>query len=229
MTVIQTFQATAIHSNLPYSILTHPFTISDFEVFLHVVMFLCFMSWYLNLCQWFFLKQSSPRVLYLQIILPQEEPLFHSGKKINIVVYPFPFHFFMSLVNLWYISLQGQFPILRTRSCPGLYSLIYSQRRPLALDRERIFIPRFIRFPPTLDFYKFANSLALGNIGRDFPFSEDETQEIFHTSLDHTGHGRVLTLIESILTITTSTSLPTLLLVAYSLLYCSYCRYYIII
>ena len=31
----------------------------------------------------------------------------------NVVAIPFPFHIFMSLDNLWLISLQGQFPIPR--------------------------------------------------------------------------------------------------------------------
>ena len=36
----------------------------------------------------------------------------------NVVVFPIPFPIFMPLANLWLIRLQGQFPILRTRSCP---------------------------------------------------------------------------------------------------------------
>ena len=36
----------------------------------------------------------------------------------NVVVFPIPFHIFMPYANRWLIRLQGQFPILRTRSCP---------------------------------------------------------------------------------------------------------------
>ena len=45
--------------------------------------------------------------------------------------------------TLWFIRLKGEFPILRTRSCPYLYPLIHHPRRPLALGR--ILIPGFIR------------------------------------------------------------------------------------
>ena len=41
----------------------------------------------------------------------------------NMVVFPFPFHIFMPLANLWFIRL----PILRTRSCPDLYPFIRLQ------------------------------------------------------------------------------------------------------
>ena len=37
---------------------------------------------------------------------------------------PFSFHIFMRLANLWFIHLEGQFSILRTRSFPDLYLLI---------------------------------------------------------------------------------------------------------
>ena len=45
-------------------------------------------------------------------------------KNYNLVVFPMHFHIFMPLANWWLIRLQGQFPILRTRSCPDLYPLI---------------------------------------------------------------------------------------------------------
>ena len=54
-------------------------------------------------------------------------------KENNNVVFPFPFHIFMLLAKLWLCRLQGQFPILRTRSCPP--------RRLLTLGRGRILIP----------------------------------------------------------------------------------------
>ena len=31
-------------------------------------------------------------------------------EKSNVVVFPFPFHVFMPLANLWFIRLQGEFP-----------------------------------------------------------------------------------------------------------------------
>ena len=78
----------------------------------------------------------------------------------------------MPLANLWFIRLQGQFPILKTRSFPDLYLLIRPPRRTLALGRGRILIPGFI---PTLAVYDDAHSLPLGGAGRGFPFTEDET------------------------------------------------------
>ena len=68
----------------------------------------------------------------------------------NVVVLLFPFHIFMLLANLWFIHLQGLFPILRTQSCPDLYPLIRSPGKPLAHGRGKILIPEFIRSPPTL-------------------------------------------------------------------------------
>ena len=65
----------------------------------------------------------------------------------NVVVFKFPFHICMPLVNLWFIHLQG---------------------RPLAFDRERILIPGFIRSPPTLAVYDVARALPLGGVGRGF-------------------------------------------------------------
>ena len=81
--------------------------------------------------------------------------------------------------NLWFIRLQGQFPILRTRSCPDLYPLIRPPRRSLALGRGRILIPGFIRSPPTLAVCEVAHSLPLGGADRVFAFTEDETRRHF--------------------------------------------------
>ena len=83
----------------------------------------------------------------------------HSGQNNNVTVFQCPFHIFMSFANLWLIRLQGQFPILGTRSFPDLYPLI---RPPLAFGRERILIPGFIRSPPTLAVYDIVHSLPLG-------------------------------------------------------------------
>ena len=101
----------------------------------------------------------------------------------NVVVFPIPFQIFMPLANWWLIRLQGQFPVLNTRSCPDLYPLIRPPGRPLALGRGRILIPGFIRFPPMLFICYVAHSLPLGSVGRDFTFTEDETEGISHTSL----------------------------------------------
>ena len=49
----------------------------------------------------------------------------------------------------------------------------------LVLGRGRILIPGFIRSPPTLAVYDVANSLPRGGVGRDFPFTEDETRRHF--------------------------------------------------
>ena len=56
-----------------------------------------------------------------------------------MVVFPFLFHIFMPLANLLFIILQGQFSILRTRSCPDLYLLLRPPRRPWALGRGESF------------------------------------------------------------------------------------------
>ena len=61
----------------------------------------------------------------------------------NVVVFPIPFHIVMPLANLLLIRLQGEFPILRIRSYPDLYTLIRPPRRSLALCRVRILIPGF--------------------------------------------------------------------------------------
>ena len=81
----------------------------------------------------------------------------------------------MLLANLWFIRLQGEFPILRTRSFPD----VYPPGCPLALGRLRILIPGCILSPPTLAVYDVAHSLPLGDTGRDFPFTEDETWRHF--------------------------------------------------
>ena len=86
----------------------------------------------------------------------------------NVVVFPIHLHIFMPLANLCLIRLQGQFPIPRTRSCPGLYPLIHPPKRLLALGRGRILIPGFIRSSPMLAVYYVAHCFPLGGVGNDF-------------------------------------------------------------
>ena len=100
----------------------------------------------------------------------------------NVVIVPFPFHICMPLANLWLIRLQGQFPIRRTSS-HDLYPLIRPPKRPLALGRGRMFMPGFVRSPPTLAVYNVAHSLPRGGVGRGFPFTEYKTRRHFTISL----------------------------------------------
>ena len=93
------------------------------------------------------------------------------------MVFPFPFHALIPLINLLFIRLQG--PTLRTISYVYLYPLIRPPRRPLALGRGRIRIPGLIWSPPMLAIYNNAHSLPLGRVERDFPFNEDETRRHF--------------------------------------------------
>ena len=85
----------------------------------------------------------------------------------------------MPLANLWFICLQGYFPILRTRSCHDLYLLICPPKRPLTDGKGRILIPGFIRSPPMLADYYVAHSILLRGVNRDFPCIEDETWRHF--------------------------------------------------
>ena len=57
------------------------------------------------------------------------------------------------------------------RSCPDLYLLIRPTRRPLAITKWIIFIPGFIRSPPTLAINDIVHSLLLEGVGKDFPYS----------------------------------------------------------
>ena len=98
----------------------------------------------------------------------------------NMVLLPFPLQIFMPLVNLWFIRLQGQFPTLRTRSCPDLCSFIRPPRMPLAFGRKRILIPGFIRTSPMLAVYGAAQSLPLGGVGRDLSFIKDDTRRLLY-------------------------------------------------
>ena len=106
----------------------------------------------------------------------------HFKENNNLVVFPFPFHIFMPLTNLWFIRLQGYCPILRTRSSLDLYPLIRPPKRRLALGRGRILIPGFIRSPPTLAVYDVAHSLPLGGAGRGSPSLRMRPEGISHTS-----------------------------------------------
>ena len=76
-------------------------------------------------------------------------------------------------------SAFNQFPILNTKSCPDLCTLIHPPRRSLALGREWILIPGFIRSSHMLAIYSVAHSLPLGGVDRDYPFTEDETWRLF--------------------------------------------------
>ena len=96
-----------------------------------------------------------------------------------MIVFSFPFHIFMSFANVRFIRLQGQFLILRTRSCLDLYPLIRPPGRPQALGRGRILIPGFIRSLPTLAVYDVSHSLPLGGVGNGFPFTGDEIRRRF--------------------------------------------------
>ena len=91
----------------------------------------------------------------------------------NVVVFPFPFHI------LWFIRLQGYFPIPRTKSCLDPYPLIRHPRRPLVLNRGRILFPGFILSSPQLAVNDIAHSLPLGGIGWGFLLTEGETRTIF--------------------------------------------------
>jgi hypothetical protein len=108
---------------------------------------------------------------------------FQKKKNNNVVVFSFPFYIFILLPNWWFIRLQGEFPILRTRSCPDLYQPISPSRRLLALAGGGILIPEFIRLSPTLAVYDVGYSLPLGGEDRDFPLNEFETRKIPHTNI----------------------------------------------
>ena len=69
--------------------------------------------------------------------------------------------------------------MLKTGSRSGLYPLIRSTRKPLAIGRGRIPIPGFIRSTPKLVAYAVAHSFPLGGVGRDFSFIEEGTRMHF--------------------------------------------------
>ena len=93
----------------------------------------------------------------------------------NVVVFQFSFHILMSLANLQFIRLQGQLPILKTRS---FQTSIRSSALREDLGRGRILIPRFIRSPPTLAILPtfFLWKVQIGNF---LHFTEDQTQKHF--------------------------------------------------
>ena len=84
-----------------------------------------------------------------------------------------------SSLDLW--SAQNRHLLRRypKENCPDLYLLIHPPRRLLALKRERIIIPGYIGFPPSLAVYDFAYSLPLWRASRNFPFTEEETRRHF--------------------------------------------------
>ena len=61
--------------------------------------------------------------------------------------------------------------MISTRSRPPIW--------PLSLGRGRILIPEFIRSAPTLAVCDIAHLLPLGDVDRNFPFTEDETGRYF--------------------------------------------------
>ena len=101
----------------------------------------------------------------------------------NVIVFPISFHIVMPLTNPWLIRLQGQFPILKTRSCLDLYPLIRPARRSLVLGRGRFLIPGFIRSHSTLAVYDVAHSLPLGGVDGVFPSLRMRPEGISHTPL----------------------------------------------
>ena len=68
---------------------------------------------------------------------------------------------FMPLANLWFICLQGQFPILKTRSYPDLYPIIHHLKGSFPVGRGRILIPEFIRSLSALSVFEVTHCLSL--------------------------------------------------------------------
>ena len=66
----------------------------------------------------------------------------------------------------------------------------------MTLGRGIILISEFISSPPTLAVYDVAHSLPLGGVGRDFPFTEDESQSYFSNVSDTSGENKNHILIE---------------------------------
>ena len=91
-------------------------------------------------------------------------------KNNNMVAVPFPLYIFMPLPTCCSSVFNDSFP-----SYTDLYPLIRPSIRPLASDRARTLILGFIRSPPTLAAYDITPFLPSGYVGRDFPFTEDET------------------------------------------------------
>jgi hypothetical protein len=79
----------------------------------------------------------------------------------DVVVFPFPSHIFMPLAKMWFIRLQGIVSHPMDKKFPGFYPLIRPPGRPLALGKGGIFIPGFIRSPPTLAVFDVRINLPL--------------------------------------------------------------------
>jgi hypothetical protein len=67
----------------------------------------------------------------------------------------------------------------KDKKLPCPYLPTHSLGRPLALARGRILILGFIWSLPKLAVYDVAHSLPLGDVGRGFSFTEDETRRNF--------------------------------------------------
>ena len=85
-------------------------------------------------------------------------------KQNNVIVFILSFHIFILLTNLWFIGLQGQFPILKKVVAPYHCPLIRPPRSPLALKREN----RYSGIHSAL-------SLLLRGLRQNFFFNEDKT------------------------------------------------------
>ena len=111
-----------------------------------------------------------------------------AGEEKSVIIFQFLFHISMPLTNLWFIHLEGQFLVLRTRHYRVFEQLIRPPERPLALGREIILNPWFIRSLLHQPSTRFP-LLPLSGIGRHFPFSEHETKKYFsnfsNTFKDH--------------------------------------------
>ena len=93
------------------------------------------------------------------------EDLIHVQQcKSHLVIFSFPSHIFMPLVNWWPIRPQGQFPIVKTICCPGLYLIIPPPRSQLA----KVNPYSGIHLVPSY----FAHSLFLEGVGKNFPLTE---------------------------------------------------------
>ena len=98
----------------------------------------------------------------------------------DVVVFLFLFHIFVAFDNLWFILLQGQFLILRTRCCLDLNQLLSALlKRYRYLVKENL-TPKFIRFPHTLVVYGVAQSIPLEGVDREFSFSRMKHEDISH-------------------------------------------------
>ena len=120
-----------------------------------------------NLWKIMLLKCSIPMVFTCTLITLYKISVSFRKKQYCSIILSFPhLHVVGQLV---FICLQGQFSILRMRSCPALYPLIRPPRRSSALGREIMLILGLIRSLPMLAVYVVAQPLRLGDEDKDFP------------------------------------------------------------